>query len=476
MPQHPPAEQLRAARHRTTRSTPPRCSSCARSAGRPSRRRPTRRRSTGPSHEIAHITRHLLDGPGHHRAAEEPRGRGREGPRPGSAALRQLTRVTSLDVAPRRTDAALALLGGRPLVVLTGAGLSTDSGIPDYRGPGSPSRMPMTYQEFVSGSDAAAALLGAQPPRLVAGCGGAEPNAGHRALAALDPDAADHPERRRPARARRLASPGRPARPDRRRRLPGLPGGHAARGRCRADGRRQPGLGRRATPPPPPAPTATSTSTTPPASWCPAARAAACSSPTWCSSARTCPRRGWQRCYDGRRRAAGSSGALLVRRLVADGDERLPVRAPGGQGRHPGGDRQPGRVPAATSWRRTRSRPGARSSSATWSGITAGLRRLTTSRHGTWRFRPYCFPTKMWAAASRSISAASPPEPTSTPASVRRDADDLVGQRADAAQGAHQDLVLLQLLGDPADADATPGRRPGGTSASDTMPSMNSSA
>ena len=28
------------------------------------------------------------------------------------------------------------LLRGRPLVVLTGAGLSTDSGIPDYRGPG----------------------------------------------------------------------------------------------------------------------------------------------------------------------------------------------------------------------------------------------------------------------------------------------------------------------------------------------------
>jgi len=87
-------------------------------------------------------------------------------------------------VVPHDTEQALSLLTDRPLVVLGGAGVSTDSGIPDYRGPDSTARLPMTYQDFRSGPESrqrywARSHLGWSRMKR------AEPNAGHQAIARL---------------------------------------------------------------------------------------------------------------------------------------------------------------------------------------------------------------------------------------------------------------------------------------------------
>ena len=85
-----------------------------------------------------------------------------------------------------RQDLARLIEGARNIVVFTGAGISTESGIPDFRSPGGVwSRMkPIYFQEFVASEETrreAWTRAFAGP----AGWTGREPNAGHHAVARL---------------------------------------------------------------------------------------------------------------------------------------------------------------------------------------------------------------------------------------------------------------------------------------------------
>ncbi|MFD3508886.1 NAD-dependent protein deacetylase [Nocardia sp. NPDC058666] len=82
-------------------------------------------------------------------------------------------------------ERAARLLAGRRVVVLSGAGCSTDSGIPDYRGADSPPRTPMTYQQFV-GDPVFRQRYWARNHLGWRRMDAARPNPGHRAVAHLE--------------------------------------------------------------------------------------------------------------------------------------------------------------------------------------------------------------------------------------------------------------------------------------------------
>ena len=84
------------------------------------------------------------------------------------------------------TERLAELLDRGGVCVLSGAGLSTESGIPDYRGPSGAlrARLPMTIAEF-RGSRAARQRYWARAHIGWRRISAAQPNAGHRAVAGL---------------------------------------------------------------------------------------------------------------------------------------------------------------------------------------------------------------------------------------------------------------------------------------------------
>src|SRR3978361_257864 len=87
-----------------------------------------------------------------------------------------------------RADLARLIADARKMVVFTGAGISTESGIPDFRSPGGvwSTMKPIYFQDFVAREDARREAW-TRVFNRTAGWTGKSPNSGHMALTRLGP-------------------------------------------------------------------------------------------------------------------------------------------------------------------------------------------------------------------------------------------------------------------------------------------------
>lgn len=88
--------------------------------------------------------------------------------------------------APELAELERLVLGARRGVAFTGAGISTESGIPDFRSPGGlwSKNMPIPFDQFLASAEARAEAW-RRKFMLDDACRGVTPNAGHRVVARL---------------------------------------------------------------------------------------------------------------------------------------------------------------------------------------------------------------------------------------------------------------------------------------------------
>jgi NAD-dependent deacetylase len=95
--------------------------------------------------------------------------------------------MTEFPLQEQLLDAAELVEHTRKIVVLTGAGISTESGIPDFRSPSSPWQIepPVNYRDFISKQEARAQYWRSRR-NLSSQVALAHPNAAHQALVELE--------------------------------------------------------------------------------------------------------------------------------------------------------------------------------------------------------------------------------------------------------------------------------------------------